>query len=184
MGNWDVLGLRATGSFDYTLSEGDELFVPTHMTYGFDVGAPRRGGVQGALGLAGYSAWAHSAWAVGVGRRMLDELVKVIVAAPGSVRQVARQRELQVSVRAGRGAFPRRAVRWSTKPGRASRRLAPAANSPSLEQMTMIKLSLRHIHDVSPTSRPSRIAPRAAPRCTTRRCSASIATSIRARSTS
>ena len=30
MGNWDVLGLRATGSFDYTLSEGAELFVPTH----------------------------------------------------------------------------------------------------------------------------------------------------------
>ena len=55
MGNWDVLGLRATGSFDYTLSEGDELFVPTHMTYDFDINAPRRGGVQSALGLANYS---------------------------------------------------------------------------------------------------------------------------------
>src|SRR3546814_19683997 len=27
-GNWDVLGLRATGSFDYGLKEAEELFVP------------------------------------------------------------------------------------------------------------------------------------------------------------
>ena len=74
LGNWDVLGLRATGSFDYTLAEGDELFVPTYRTYDFDIAAPRRGGLQGVLGLAGFSAWAHSSWAIGVGRRMLDEL--------------------------------------------------------------------------------------------------------------
>ena len=79
LGNWDVLGLRATGSFDYTLAEGDELFVPTYRTYDFDIAAPRRGGLQGVLGLAGFSAWAHSSWAIGVGRRMLDELIKVIV---------------------------------------------------------------------------------------------------------
>ena len=56
------------------------MFVPAYRTYGFDAGAPRRGGIQGALGLPGWSAWGHSSWAIGVGRRMLDELIKVIVA--------------------------------------------------------------------------------------------------------
>ena len=55
------------------------MFVPTYRTYDFDIDAPRRGGLQGVLGLAGWSAWAHSSWAIGVGRRMLDELIKVIV---------------------------------------------------------------------------------------------------------
>lgn len=147
MGNWDVLGLRATGSFDYTLSEGDELFVPTHMTYDFDIGAPRRGGTQGALGLAGYSAWAHSAWAVGVGRRMLDELVKVIVQRQdpfGKSRESASFKfqfaQAQARFRAGVALVHET---WKDVSDTCAR-----GDSPSLEQMTMIKLSLRHIHDV------------------------------------
>src|SRR3546814_11160702 len=35
-GNWDVLGLRATGSFDYGLKEAEELFVPEGMCYRSD----------------------------------------------------------------------------------------------------------------------------------------------------
>ena len=147
MGNWDVLGLRATGSFDYTLSEGDELFVPTHMTYDFDIGAPRRGGTQGALGLAGYSAWAHSGWAVGVGRRMLDELVKVIVQRQdpfGKSRESASFKfqfaQAQARFRAGVALVHET---WKDVSDTCAR-----GESPSLEQMTMIKLSLRHIHDV------------------------------------
>lgn len=147
MGNWDVLGLRATGSFDYTLSEGDELFVPTHMTYDFDIGAPRRGGVQGALGLAGYSAWAHSSWAVGVGRRMLDELVKVIVPRQDPFGKSCESASFKFQFAQAEARF--RAARalvhetWKEVSETCAR-----GESPSLEQMTMIKLSLRHIHDV------------------------------------
>ncbi|HEX7006554.1 MAG TPA: acyl-CoA dehydrogenase family protein, partial [Alphaproteobacteria bacterium] len=79
LGNWDVLGLRATGSFDYTIADAEELFVPSALTYTFDTVTPVRGNAQGYLGLPGYSAWAHSGWGLGVGRRILDELVKVIV---------------------------------------------------------------------------------------------------------
>lgn len=146
-GNWDVLGLRATGSFDYTLSEGDELFVPTHMTYDFDIGAPRRGGVQGALGLAGYSAWAHSSWAVGVGRRMLDELVKVIVPRQDPFGKSCESASFKFQFAQAEARF--RAARalvhetWKEVSETCAR-----GESPSLEQMTMIKLSLRHIHDV------------------------------------
>ena len=147
MGNWDVLGLRATGSFDYTLSEGDELFVPTHMTYDFDIGAPRRGGVQGALGLAGYSAWAHSAWAVGVGRRMLDELVKVIVQRqdPFGKSRDSASFKFQFAQAEARFRAARALVHETWKDVSET---CAGGESPSLEQMTMIKLSLRHVHDV------------------------------------
>jgi alkylation response protein AidB-like acyl-CoA dehydrogenase len=147
MGNWDVLGLRATGSFDYTLSEGDELFVPTHMTYDFDIGAPRRGGVQGTLGLAGYSAWAHSAWAVGVGRRMLDELVKVIVQRqdPFGKSRDSASFKFQFAQAEARFRAARALVHETWKDVSET---CAGGESPSLEQMTMIKLSLRHVHDV------------------------------------
>src|SRR5579871_6189498 len=72
-GNWDVLGLRATGSFDYTLKE-PELFVPEHMTYPFDGPKQQRGGPQYSIGLVGLTSWGHTSWALGVGRRALDEL--------------------------------------------------------------------------------------------------------------
>ncbi|MGY3440838.1 MULTISPECIES: acyl-CoA dehydrogenase family protein [unclassified Bradyrhizobium] len=147
MGNWDVLGLRATGSFDYTISEGTELFVPTHMTYDFDIGAPRRGGVQGALGLAGYSAWAHSGWAVGVGRRMLDELVKVIVQRQDAFGKSSESASFKFQFAQVEARF--RAARalvhetWREVSDACAR-----GETPTLDQMTMIKLSLRHIHDV------------------------------------
>jgi alkylation response protein AidB-like acyl-CoA dehydrogenase len=147
MGNWDVLGLRATGSFDYTLSEGDELFVPTHMTYDFDIAAPRRGTTQGALGLAGYSAWAHSAWAAGVGRRMLDELVKVIVPRRDPFGPSAESASFKFQFAQAEAKY--RAARalvhetWQDVSDTCTR-----GETPTLDQMTMIKLSLRHIHDV------------------------------------
>ena len=131
----------------YTLSEGDELFLPTHMTYDFDIDAPRRGGTQGALGLAGYSAWAHSSWAVGVGRRMLDELVKVIVPRRDPFGPSAESASFKFQFAQAEAKY--RAARalvhetWRDVSDTCSR-----GETPSLDQMTMIKLSLRHIHDV------------------------------------
>ncbi|MEW6640477.1 MAG: acyl-CoA dehydrogenase family protein [Pseudomonadota bacterium] len=147
LGNWDVLGLRATGSFDYTIADGEELFVPTEMTYDFDIGAPRRGGPQGALGLAGYSAWAHSSWAIGVGRRMLDELVKVIVQRrdPFGFSRDSASFKFQFAQAEARFRAARALVCETWREVSAS---CARGEQPSLEQMTMIKLALRHIHDV------------------------------------
>lgn len=147
LGNWDVLGLRATGSFDYTLASAEELFVPDHMLYDFDMLAPRRGGAQGNLGLAGYSALVHTAWAAGVGKRVLDELAQVIRQRQdpfGKSSESASFRfqfaQAQAKYRAARALVYETwtAISDSTAQG----------NAPSLDQMTMAKLSLRHIHDV------------------------------------
>jgi alkylation response protein AidB-like acyl-CoA dehydrogenase len=147
LGNWDVLGLRATGSFDYTLSEGEELFVPTPMTYDFEIGAPRRGGAQGALGLTGYSAWAHSGWAVGVGRRLLDELVKVIVSRQDPFGKSSDSTSFRFQFAQAEARYrAARALVYET--WRDVSETFARGEAMSLKQMTMIKLALRHIHDV------------------------------------
>ena len=69
--SWDVLGLRATGSIDYTI---DGAFVPEPYTHFAVTDTPRRGGSLYTLGIIGFAGMAHSAWACGIARRLLDEL--------------------------------------------------------------------------------------------------------------
>ena len=69
--NWDVLGLRGTGSIDYTI---DNVFVPEAYTHFAVTDEPRRGGSLYTIGIVGFAAMCHSGWACGIGRRLLDEL--------------------------------------------------------------------------------------------------------------
>jgi alkylation response protein AidB-like acyl-CoA dehydrogenase len=69
--NWDVLGLRGTASIDYTM---DSVFVPEAYTHLATTETPLRGGNLLSLGIIGFVNIGHSGWALGVGRRMLDEL--------------------------------------------------------------------------------------------------------------
>jgi alkylation response protein AidB-like acyl-CoA dehydrogenase len=73
--NWDVLGLRATGSIDYTI---EHVFVPEGYTHFAVTEAPRRGGPLFTIGIIGLAIIAHSGWACGIGRRLLDELAKKV----------------------------------------------------------------------------------------------------------
>ena len=85
--NWDVLGLRATGSIDYTI---DGAFVPEAYTHFAVTETPKRGGSLYSIGIIGFAAMCHSAWACGIGRRMLDELT-------ASIRAKASRAGLQAS---------------------------------------------------------------------------------------
>ncbi|HUK36730.1 MAG TPA: acyl-CoA dehydrogenase family protein [Vicinamibacterales bacterium] len=69
--NWDVLGLRATGSIDYRI---DDVFVPDEYTHFAVTEQPKQGGDLYRIGIIGFAAICHSAWACGIGRRLLDEL--------------------------------------------------------------------------------------------------------------
>ncbi|MGD7002332.1 acyl-CoA dehydrogenase family protein [Corynebacterium halotolerans] len=69
--NWDVMGLRATGSIDYTV---EDLFVPEAYVYEPTTTAPLAGGAVYRLGLANMSGICHTGWALGIGRRVLDEM--------------------------------------------------------------------------------------------------------------
>ncbi|MGZ5811249.1 MAG: acyl-CoA dehydrogenase family protein [Xanthobacteraceae bacterium] len=79
-GNWDVMGLRATGSVDYHI---DGLFVPEEYTHWQGANTPVQGGAIFTLAIFGISAIGHSGFALGVGRRVLDELRALATAETG-----------------------------------------------------------------------------------------------------
>ena len=73
--NWDVLGLRATGSIDYTI---DSVFVPEAYTHFAVTETSKRGGDLYKLGVIGFAVMCHSGWGCGIGRRMLDEIASLV----------------------------------------------------------------------------------------------------------
>lgn len=78
--NWDVLGLRGTGSIDYTLAG---TFVPTERSYPSLSTAPVTGGPLYTIGIGNFASINHGAWALGTGRRLLDELAAAVRAKSG-----------------------------------------------------------------------------------------------------
>jgi alkylation response protein AidB-like acyl-CoA dehydrogenase len=80
-GNWDVMGLRGTGSFDYTIPE---QFVEEGRTFWLFESEPRCGGGIYRLGSVAFAGMGHAGWALGVARRALDEIQAV--AAAGRAR--------------------------------------------------------------------------------------------------
>lgn len=73
-GNWDVLGLRSTCSIDYGV-RGVE--IPASRAFDFFAPTVHRGSAKHHLGVIPLTAAGHAAWAIGVSRRMLDELAVV-----------------------------------------------------------------------------------------------------------
>jgi alkylation response protein AidB-like acyl-CoA dehydrogenase len=70
LGNWDVLGLRGTGSVDFEVTE--QL---VHESFTFNIAEPKqqRGGPLYRMGFMTFSCISHGAFALGAARRMLEE---------------------------------------------------------------------------------------------------------------
>lgn len=70
MGNWDVMGLRGTGSYDYVVNE-----QVLHEDFVHNTSSPvqRRGGTLYQMGFMALPCISHGAFAVGATRRVLDE---------------------------------------------------------------------------------------------------------------
>ncbi|MEA2177680.1 MAG: hypothetical protein QOG77_977, partial [Solirubrobacteraceae bacterium] len=67
-GSWDVMGLRGTGSIDYTLQD---VFVPANHSYYTLTTEPVTGGDLYRIGIGNYASLNHGPWALGTGRRLL-----------------------------------------------------------------------------------------------------------------
>lgn len=80
LGNWSVLGLRGTGSYDFEVLE-QEL----HEDFFFNAAAPvqLRGGPLYRMGFMAIPCLSHASFALGAARRLLDEWRKF---ARGKVR--------------------------------------------------------------------------------------------------
>jgi alkylation response protein AidB-like acyl-CoA dehydrogenase len=70
LGNWDVLGLRGTGSYDFEVLDHE-----LHEDFFFNAAAPvqRRGGVLYQMGFMAIPCLSHASFALGTARRLLDE---------------------------------------------------------------------------------------------------------------
>jgi len=70
LGNWDVLGLRGTGSYDFRV-----LDQVVHEDFVLNPATPqvRRGGTLYRMGFMGLPTLTHSSFAIGCARRALDE---------------------------------------------------------------------------------------------------------------
>lgn len=73
-GNWDVTGLRGTGSYDYHV---DDVFVPSARVFPLFTREPRRGSDLFKLGALPITGAGHAAWALGVARGALDDIFAV-----------------------------------------------------------------------------------------------------------
>lgn len=70
LGNWDVLGLRGTGSYDFRVRE-----QIVHADFAFDAGRPepKRGGPLYRMGFMAIPALCHASFGLGCTARLLDE---------------------------------------------------------------------------------------------------------------
>jgi len=71
---WHVQGLKGTGSYDYELKE---VFVPASHTYPLFCREPRRGGAMYRFGVMPVTGCGHAAWALGVARSAIDDVVEL-----------------------------------------------------------------------------------------------------------
>jgi len=72
--NWDVLGLRGTGSCDISV---DNIFVPADCAWDVEAQPPQRGGPLYRLGIPAFVAYEHAAFATGIARRALDTVTEL-----------------------------------------------------------------------------------------------------------
>jgi alkylation response protein AidB-like acyl-CoA dehydrogenase len=71
-GNWEVLGLQSTASYDYGITD---VLCPEEASFLFAAPTRQRGGSYFELGVMVLTAVGHAGWALGVARRALDELM-------------------------------------------------------------------------------------------------------------
>ena len=138
-------GFGAAGSFDYSIA--DERFVADDMAYVYSKNKVERGGYHYSLGIVGFTAWGHTSFALGVGRRALDELAVI-----------ARTKSGPFGILADAPSFQEKYARAEAKYRSARALVYQSWNDldetlmreqvPSLEQMTLIKLALRYVHEV------------------------------------
>ncbi len=144
-GNWDVLGLRATGSFDYKI---EDTFVPQEFTHRFDVKEPRRGGVLYRLGISGLAQLCHTSFVLGTARHALDEIAALaptkrlrtgtILAEEPSFQERHALAEAQLGA-ARAYVMETWSSTWDT---------LQAGDPLALRQWALLSLVTRHVHEV------------------------------------
>jgi indole-3-acetate monooxygenase len=146
--NWDVLGLRATGSIDYTI---DDLFIPAEYTHPALIeSSPRGGGLYG-LGIIGFATICHAGWALGIGRRLLDELRALAQEKAGRPGQLVDSDSFHGGFARAEATY-RSARAFLFETWTDIEQTLDRGDPPSVRQHTLARLALNHatwsVHDV------------------------------------
>lgn len=139
--NWDVLGLRATGSIDYTV---DSVFVPEAYTHFAVTETPQRGGHLYRLGIIGIAGMCHSGWACGIGRRLLDELAELVHARGGAESPQGASPSFQEQYAKAEATY-RSARAFVFETWESVRRTLERGESLSVRQHTLIRLAMANV---------------------------------------
>jgi indole-3-acetate monooxygenase len=143
--NWDVMGLRATGSIDYTM---ENVFVPEHFSHFAVTETPERGGNLYRLGIINVAGICHSGWALGMGRRMLDELRKMAQTKAGRPGQLVENPSFHEGFARVEGVYrAARALVFET--WRDVTETLDSGESLSVDQNTNIRLGTIHVTQAS-----------------------------------
>jgi alkylation response protein AidB-like acyl-CoA dehydrogenase len=147
--NWNVMGLRATGSIDYTI---DSVFVPDSYSHFAVTDVPKRGGSLYTVGIVGFAAMCHSGWACGIGRRLLDELAGYVRTRGGRTgTQSASESFLEQYAKAEGTYRSARALVYEVW-GEMSQ-LIERGERPSVRLESLVRLAMAHVqwasHDVA-----------------------------------
>ncbi|TDC87669.1 acyl-CoA dehydrogenase [Saccharopolyspora aridisoli] len=136
--NWDVHGLRATTSIDYHCTDA---FVPVGNTYSATTTTSVNGGAMYRVGLVNMAAIGHTGWALGVGRRLLDELKSFAAPrfdAPGAAVSTAQFHAEHATAEAAL----RSARAWAMQVWQDVEHTLDTGEAQTTEQDTMIRLAL------------------------------------------
>ena len=101
LGNWDVLGLRATGSIDYGAKD---VFIPDDMVFPILTAEPQRQKEFFSLGVVGLAAIGHCGWAIGAVAPHAGRDRRLRARQDRPRRAARRERQVLVRLRPRRGA--------------------------------------------------------------------------------
>jgi alkylation response protein AidB-like acyl-CoA dehydrogenase len=92
LGNWDVLGLRGTGSIDYAIND-----VVVAADRGFDPrGRPKHGGPFAMIGFPFWALVGHTSAALGIARHALDEATNITRGRSGPTGRLSADQHTQI----------------------------------------------------------------------------------------
>jgi alkylation response protein AidB-like acyl-CoA dehydrogenase len=139
--NWDVLGLRATGSIDYTI---DSVFVREGFSHFATSESPNRGGPLYHMGIPGFAAICHTGWALGVGRRLLDELAALTKQKAGRAGAQADNPAFLEGYADAEGRY-RAARAFAFETWRDAWDTLAAGERLSVRQQSLVRLTITHV---------------------------------------
>ena len=139
--SWDVLGLRATGSIDYTMRD---VFVPEGYSHFGLQQESARGGALYKLGIIQLALVCHSGWALGVGRRILDELAGMAQKKAGRAGQIAESDAFQMGFADAEAKY-RAARAFVFEAWRDAWTTLQTDEQLSTRQATLLRVALSHV---------------------------------------